>query len=75
MGFTHYTSNQLTAGHVIAGVKKLYHLGILRTTYGQIMVDEKDPNLQSGISVVSRVDFKGKVWTKVKPLLFNVTVA
>lgn len=75
MGLTHYSSNLLTAGHVIAGVKGVYHLGILKDTYGQIMVDEKDPNLNSGISVVSRVDFKGKVWTKVLPVLFNVTVA
>jgi hypothetical protein len=29
----------------------------------------------SGISVVSRVDFKGKVWNKIKPVLFNITVA
>lgn len=74
MGFTHYTSNQLTVQHVIAGVKKAYHLGILRSTYGQIVVDDKDPSLYSGISVVSRVDYKGIVWTKMKPILFNVVV-
>lgn len=75
MGVTHYSSNLLTAGHVIAGVKKTYHLGILKDTYGQIVVNEKDPLNTSGISIVSRVDFKGKVWTKVKPVLFNITVA
>lgn len=75
MGFTHYTSNQLTAQHLIAGVKKVYHLGILRATYGQIVVDDKDPQATSGVSVVSRVDYKGIVWTKVKPLLYNVVVA
>ena len=75
MGFTHYTSNKLTAGHLVAGVKKLYHIGICKSTYGQIMVDEKDPNLISGVSVVSRVDAKGKAWNKIKPVLFNVVVA
>lgn len=75
MDLTHYSSNLLTAGHLIAGVKKLIHLGILKDTYGQIMVDEKDPNLQSGISVVSRVDYRVKVWVNVKPVLFNITVA
>lgn len=75
MNVTHYSSNLLTAGHLVAGVKKVYHLGIVQDTYGQVVVDDKDPGLVSGVSVVSRVDFKGKVWTKVKPLLFNITVA
>jgi len=75
MGFTHYTSNKLTAGHLIAGVKKLLHLGIVKSTYGQIMVDDKDPQATSGVSVVSRVDFQVIAWTKTKPLLFNVVVA
>ena len=75
MGFTHYTSNKLTSGALMAGVKKVYHLGIVKSTYGQIMVDDKDPLATSGVSVVSRVDFAGKLWTKVKPLIFNVVVA
>lgn len=74
MGFTHYKSNNLSANHVVAGVKKLYHLGILRDTYGQIVINQ-DPALTSGIGVVSRVDYKGKVWTRVKPVLFDVNVA
>lgn len=74
MGFTHYRSNLLTAGHVLAGVKKVYHLGILRDTYGQIVVDEKDPGLISGVGVTSRLDLKVKAWAKVKPVLFDVNV-
>ena len=74
MGFTHYKSNQLTASHVFAGVKKLYHLGILSSTYGQIVITQ-DPALTSGIGVVSRVDFKGKSWTRVKPVLLDINVA
>ena len=74
MGVTHYSSNLLATGHVVGGVKKVYHLGILKDTYGQVMVNEKDPLNISGISVVSRADFKGKVWENVLPVLFNIHV-
>jgi hypothetical protein len=74
MGFTHYKSNSLSANHVIAGVKKLYHIGILTSTYGQIVVTQ-DPALTSGIGVTSRVDFKGKAWTRTAAVLFDVNVA
>lgn len=75
MGFTHYTSNLLAANHLLAGVKKQYKLYILKDTWGKIMVDPNDPNNQSGISVVSRADYLPKVWTRVKPVLFDVNVA
>lgn len=73
MGVTHYSSNKLAAGHVIAGVKKLYHIGICKSTYGQIVITQ-DPLNISAIGVISRVDFKGKAWNNVKPVLFNITV-
>jgi len=75
MGVTHYSSNLLTAGHVIGGVKQQYNIGIVKDTYGQIMVNDKDPLNTSGISVVSRVDFKGKAWHNVVPVLYNILVA
>lgn len=75
MGATHYTSNLLATNHVMAGVKKAPYVGILKDTYGQIMVDEKDPTGISGISVVSRVDFKEKIWNKMVPVVFDVNVA
>lgn len=68
MGLTHYSSNLLAANHVLATVNNVYHLAILRDTYGQIMVDDKDPGLLSGISVVSRADYQPKVWTNTKPV-------
>jgi len=74
MGLSHFTSNLLAANHVIAGVKKLYHIGILKDTYGQIVVNQ-DPGLTSGISVVSRVDYGVKAWNNVKPVLLDVNVA
>lgn len=74
MNVTHYSSNLLAANHLIAGVKKVYHLGICKSTYGQIVITQ-DPGLVSGIGIVSRVDYKGKAWTKTKPVLFDVNVA
>lgn len=74
MGLYHYSSNKLTAGHVVAGVRGIWHLGIVKSTYGQIVVTQ-DPLNISGIGVIMRVDFKMKAWTKTKPLLFNITVA
>lgn len=77
MGFTHYVSNSLTTEtsttHIIAGVKKMYHIGILNTTYGEVVVDE-EPNRQSGWGIISRVDYKGKAWVNIKPLLYDVQV-
>lgn len=77
-GFEHYSSNQLISGHLFAGVKKMLHLGICKSTYGQIQVNE-DPVVSgaqiSGIGLVSRVDFKFKAWTKAAPVLFDILVA
>lgn len=75
MGMTHYKSNLLTSGHLFAGVKKLVHLGILKATYGQVMINEKDPGNISGISIVSRLDLKVKAWAKVRPVLFDLLVS
>lgn len=74
MGVTHYSSNLITAGHLVGGVKNQYNIGIVKSTYGQVMVNEKDPLNTSGISVVSRVDFQGKVWHNVLPILYNICV-
>lgn len=74
MGVTHYSSNKLTAGHVIAGVKKMYHIGICKSTYGQVVINDEPLNI-SGVGIISRVDFKGKAWNNAKPVLFNITVA
>ena len=74
MGFTHYKSNQLTANHVIAGVKKLYHIAILKATYGQIVITQ-DPLNQSGIGVVSRVDYGTQIPAGLATMLYDVNVA
>jgi hypothetical protein len=74
MGFDHYTSNQLSANHVVAGVKKAPWLGILKATFGQIIRVE-EPDSTSAIGVVTRADFKPKIWTRMKPVVFDINVA
>ena len=77
-GVDHYMSNDHTSGHLFAGVKKAYHLGICRTTYGQVIVTQDPPatgaGALSGIGVISRVDYAFKAWSNVKPVLFDVLV-
>lgn len=74
----HFSSNKMTAGHLLAGVKNVLHLGICKSTYGKITVVD-DPVVSggqiSGIGINSRVDFKFKAWSKVVPVLFDVLVA
>ena len=77
MGVKHYSSNKLTAGHLVAGVQNLIHLGIVKSTYGQVVVTQEPAvsgGAVSGIGVISRVDYKVKVWTKTKPVIFNILV-
>lgn len=78
MGIEHYSSNKLTSGHLFGGVKKLLHLGICKSTYGQVVVDQ-EPAVSGGavsaIAVIMRADFKFKAWTKIVPVLFDILVA
>lgn len=84
MGVDHYVSNSHAANHLFAGVKGLFHLGIVKDTYGQVVVTQ-DPVLATGnaatigqtsaIGVVSRVDYAFKAWTKTAGLLYDINVA
>ena len=78
MGVDHYVSNSHTANHLFAGVKKLFHLGVLKDTYGQIVYDNEPATAEgaiSGVAVVSRLDWEFKCWALNKPVLFDVAVA
>lgn len=78
MGVRHFSTNKYTAGHLFAGVMNTFHLGICKSTYGQIVVDQEPATTGgavSGIAVVSRVDFKYKAWFKTVPVLFDINVA
>ena len=78
MGMYHYVSNSHTSGHLFGGVRKLNHLGILKATHGQVVIDEEPATADgplSGTGVVSRMDWAFKVWTNILPLLFDITVS
>lgn len=78
MGFEHYSSNKHAAGHLFAGVKKAFHVGIVKSTYG-LMTEIMNPVVSgaqiSGIGLESRVDYKFKAWNNVAPVLFDVLVS
>lgn len=79
----HYVSNSHTSGHLFAGVRGLYTIGLLKATYGKVMVDQNPPISGSGgnygplhgINVSSRADYGLLTPTKSKPVLFDVNVA
>lgn len=77
-GVYNYVSTLHTSGHLFAGVRKQFHLGIVRDTYGQVVVDEEPATsggAVSAIAVIMRVDYAFKAWTKTVPVLFDVLVA
>lgn len=79
LGVDHYWSNDHTANHVFAGVKKIQNLGILRGTYGRahtIDFPAGDTNTYlSGQSFYSRVDIGHLTPTAHAGLVFDVAVA
>jgi len=78
MGMEHYSSNKHASGHVFAGVKKAFHVGIVKSTYG-LMTEVMNPVVGgaqiSGVGLESRVDFKFKAWNNMAPVLFDVLVS
>lgn len=78
LGVSHYWSNDITAGHLFAGVKKLQRLGILRATYGRSHVIDfpaADSNtFFSGQAYYSRVDIGHLTPTGYASLLFDINV-
>lgn len=81
MNAYHYVSNSHTANHVAAGVKKIMRLGILKSTYGQIVVTQ-DPasgvttyGPLSGIGVRSQVDYGVDTPAGLVLAVFDVNVA
>ena len=79
LGADHYWSNDYTAGHVFAAVKKIQRLGILQGTYGRahtIDFPAADSNtFFSGQAFYSRIDIGHLTPTGLKPLVYNVNVA
>lgn len=77
-GVEHYSSSKHTAGHVFGGVKKAFHAGIVRSTYGK-MKEVVNPVVGggqiSGLGLETRVDYAFKAWAKTAPVLFDILVA
>lgn len=74
LGAYHYISNNHTAGHVFGGVRRIVKVGILNSTWGQI-VTTQDPNLQSGIGVIARADYGFLTPTAHATLVRDINVA
>ena len=73
----HYFSNKVTSHHLLGGVKKLFHVGILNATYGKVDIvpfPAATSNLYS-VGIASRIDYGVKVFANYKPLLFDIQCA
>lgn len=83
LGVDHYWSNDHTANHVFAGVKKIQRVGILRGTYGRAHTIDfpgyvgtaGDGAFLSGRAFYSRVDIGLMTPTAHAGLVFDVNVA
>lgn len=78
LGVEHYSTSKNVAGHVFGGVKKAFHVGIVKSTYGKMkeIVNPVVGGAQiSGLGLESRVDYKFNAWTKMAPILFDILVA
>lgn len=78
LGMEHYSTSKNVTGHVFAGVKKTFVVGIVKSTYGRMktIVNPVVSGAQiSGVGLESRVDLKFKAWTKMVPVLFDINVA
>jgi len=77
LGLYHYVStSHASGGHLMAGVRGIEKLGLLRSTYGKTYVTETPSSstagFLSGTAIHSRLDYGLKVQTNVKPLIFDV---
>jgi len=78
LGVEHYSTSKNVTGHVFAGVKKAFMVGIVKATYGKVktIINPVVSSAQiSGIGLESRVDNKFMAWNKMVPVLFDVLVA
>ncbi len=78
-GASHYWSNDYTAGHIFAGVKRIERLGVLRGTYGKAHVIPfpagSSNNFLSGNAYYSRVDIGHLTPGGLSTLVFDVNAA
>jgi len=78
LGMEHYSTSKNVSGHVFAGVKKMFAVGICKSTYGKVktIINPVVSSAQiSGIGLETRIDRKFKAWANAVPVLFDVLVA
>lgn len=79
LGVDHYWSNDNASGHLMAGVKKIQRIGILRSTYGRAFTIDfpasSENNFLSGQAFYSRVDIGLLTPTAHAGLVFDINVA
>lgn len=75
LGFTHWSSNLLATGHLLAGVKKAYYMYILRETWGKRYFNPYASGPTSGVEVHFRADFNEMAWERFDDVLFDLNVS
>lgn len=79
LGMNHYVSTSHATNHLMAGVRKVQKLGILKSTYGKTFVNEMPASSTagslSGTQIHTRLDYGLLVPTNQLPVLFDVNVA
>jgi hypothetical protein len=74
-GVLHLKSNKHDSNHVFGGVRKVFALGICKSTYGDVQFVNEPATAEgalSAIGVVSRIDWEYKQWTNSKGLVFDI---
>ena len=78
MGLFHYVSTLGTAGSLMAGVRKVQIVGLLKSTYGKTytaqMPASSTAGSLSGTQIHSRLDYGFLVQTNLKPVIYNIEV-
>lgn len=82
-GVDHFVTNDNTANHLFAGVKKTYSIGIDNSTWGQVVViqdpsgaaDGGSANNLSGVGIVVRGEWGFGFWNNVDPVNFDINIA
>ena len=76
LGLTWYVSNDNTADHAMAGVRKIQHLGILKGTFGKMHkfpgIAGTSGGIQSGIAYHTRCDIGHLTPTDHAALVYDV---
>lgn len=78
MGLKHYVSTGHSTGHVMAGVRGVQKLGILKSTFGKTytadMPASSTAGSLSGTQIHTRLDYGLLVPTNLAPVIFDVNV-